>query len=367
MWKNCWQSLPVCASASTVCWCIFDVAAKEKEVAALHEQASAPDLWLDQTAAQTAMRRLAELEEEVSGWRAIERRVNDLSGLAEMAQADSDMSLAAELEQEAGSIGEELDRREFMLMLGGPHDQRNAILAVHSGAGGIDAQDWAEMLQRMYMHWAERRGYVVEIMDLTLGEEAGIKNVIIGVKGRYAYGYLRAERGVHRLVRLSPFDSAHRRHTSFALVEVMPEVESDVDVQISPDDLRIDIFHSSGHGGQNVQKVSTAVRITHLPTGIVATCQNERSQLQNRETAMSILRARLLERELEKQEEERARLKGAHVSAEWGNQIRSYVLHPYSMVKDHRTEHETGNTTAVLNGEIDDFIEAYLKQNVAAT
>lgn len=354
-------------SVSTGCWCIFDVATKEKEVAALHEQAAAPDLWLDQVAAQAVMRRLAELEEDVSGWRSLERRIADLAGLAEMAQLDNDTSLAGELEQEAASIARALDEREFVLMLGGEHDHRNAILAVHSGAGGIDAQDWAEMLQRMYMHWAEKRGFAIEIMDLTLGEEAGIKNVTIGVRGRYAYGYLRAERGVHRLVRLSPFDSAHRRHTSFALVEVMPEVESDVDVQIDPDDLRIDIYHSSGHGGQNVQKVSTAVRITHLPTGIVATCQNERSQLQNRETAMSILRARLLERELERQEAERAKLRGAHVSAEWGNQIRSYVLHPYSMVKDHRTEHETGNTTAVLNGEIDDFIEAYLKRTLAVT
>jgi peptide chain release factor 2 len=263
-------------------------------------------------------------------------------------------------------MGQDLDQREFMLMLGAQHDGNNAILAIHSGAGGVDAQDWAEMLQRMYTHWGERRRYDLEMLDVTLGEEAGIKNVTFSVKGRYAYGYLKAERGVHRLVRLSPFDSAHRRHTSFALVEVMPEVENDVEVQLNPDDLRIDIYHASGHGGQNVQKVSTAVRITHVPTGIVATCQNERSQLQNRETAMSILRARLLERELERQEEERARLKGAHISAEWGNQIRSYVLHPYNMVKDHRTQHETGNTTAVLNGEIDDFIETYLKQTIIA-
>lgn len=310
------------------------------------------------------MRRLAELQADSSGWRDLERRLNDVAGLAEMARADGDTSLLDELAGDAQQISTELDRREFLLMLNGRHDESNAILAVHSGAGGIDAQDWAEMLQRMYLHWAENRGFKADILDLTLGEEAGIKNVTLAIEGRYAYGYLRAERGVHRLVRLSPFDSAHRRHTSFALVEVMPEVDDDVEVQINPDDLRIDIFHSSSHGGQNVQKVATAVRITHVPTGIVATCQNERSQLQNRETAMSILRARLLERELEKQEEERARLKGAHISAEWGNQIRSYVLHPYSMVKDHRTEFETGNTTAALNGEIDGFIEAYLKQQM---
>jgi len=308
------------------------------------------------------MRRLSDLQSEIADWRDLEHRLDELAGLAELAQADGDSSLVDELSREAQRISNELDKREFLLMLGGPHDANNAILAIHAGAGGVDAQDWAQMLQRMYMRWAERRGFSTEILDLTMGEEAGIKSVTIAIRGRYAYGYLKAERGVHRLVRLSPFDSAHRRHTSFALVEVMPEVENDVEVQINPDDLRIDIYHSSSHGGQNVQKVATAVRITHIPTGIVVTCQNERSQLQNRETAMSILRARLLERELERQEEERARLKGAHVSAEWGNQIRSYVLHPYNMVKDHRTDYETGNTAAVLDGEIDDFIEAYLKQ-----
>lgn len=310
------------------------------------------------------MRRLAGVQEEAAGWRNLERRLDDVAGLAELAQAEGDTSLLVEITAEGAAIGAELDEREFLLMLGGEHDWYNAILAIHAGAGGIDAQDWAEMLQRMYTHWAEARRFSVDILDLTLGEEAGIKNVTMAIRGRYAYGYLRAERGVHRLVRLSQFDSAHRRHTSFALVEAMPEVENDVEVQIGPDDLRVDIYHASSHGGQNVQKVSTAVRITHVPTGIVVTCQNERSQLQNRETAMSILRARLLERELERQEEERVKLKGAHISAEWGNQIRSYVLHPYNMVKDHRTGLETGNTTAVLNGEIDGFIEAYLKQAV---
>jgi len=349
-------------SALIACWCVFDVAAKEKQAADLQQEAAQPDFWLDQSTAQATMRRLSDLQSEIADWRDLEHRLDELAGLAELAQADGDSSLVDELSREAQRISNELDKREFLLMLGGPHDANNAILAIHAGAGGVDAQDWAQMLQRMYMRWAERRGFSTEILDLTMGEEAGIKSVTIAIRGRYAYGYLKAERGVHRLVRLSPFDSAHRRHTSFALVEVMPEVENDVEVQINPDDLRIDIYHSSSHGGQNVQKVATAVRITHIPTGIVVTCQNERSQLQNRETAMSILRARLLERELERQEEERARLKGAHVSAEWGNQIRSYVLHPYNMVKDHRTDYETGNTAAVLDGEIDDFIEAYLKQ-----
>jgi peptide chain release factor 2 len=352
-------------SASTACWSVFDITKKEKEASELEQRAAEPDFWRDPVVAQTSMRRLAELQSDVSSWRLLQKRLDDAKGLAELAQTDDDESLAEELAGETKAIGDELERREFLLMLGEPHDANSAILAVYAGAGGIDAQDWAEMLERMYLHWAENRGYESEILDLTLGEEAGIKSVTIAIRGRYAYGYLRAERGVHRLVRLSPFDSAHRRHTSFALVEVMPEVENDVEVQINPEDLRVDIYHSSGHGGQNVQKVATAVRITHLPSGVVATCQNERSQFQNRETAMSILRARLLERELEKQEAERVALKGEHVSAEWGNQIRSYVLHPYNMVKDHRTELETSNSTAVLNGEIDDFIEAYLKQNVS--
>lgn len=308
------------------------------------------------------MRRMADLQADVAQWRALDSRIADLEGLAHMAAAEGDTTLLAELQSDAQEIAQELDRRDFMLMLGGKHDEKNAILSIHAGAGGVDAQDWAEMLQRMYAHWAEHRGYHVDVLDLTLGEEAGIKSVTLEIQGRYAYGYLKAERGVHRLVRLSPFDSAHRRHTSFALVEVAPEAEDDVELVIHPDDIRVDFFRSSGAGGQNVQKVSTAVRMTHIPTGIVVTCQNERSQLQNRETAMKILRARLLERELQKQEEERARLKGKHISAEWGNQIRSYVLHPYSMVKDHRTEYETGNTVAVLNGDIDDFITTYLKQ-----
>ncbi len=357
---------PHCASASTSCWCVFDIAGKEKQIADLVQQSGASDFWLDQAAAQRAMRRLADLQAEVGSWRELAKRIEEVHDLAQLSLADGDTSLADELANEAARLGEQLDRREFLLALGGEHDPSNAILAIHAGAGGIDAQDWAEMLERMYTRWAERRGFTSDILDLTLGEEAGIKSVTLAIGGRYAYGYLKAERGVHRLVRLSPFDSAHRRHTSFALVEVMPEVENEVEVVIDPDDLRIDIYHASSHGGQNVQKVATAVRITHLPTGLVVTCQNERSQLQNKETAMKILRARLLEIELEKQEAERAKLRGKHVSAEWGNQIRSYVLHPYNMVKDHRTSVETSNTTAVLDGEIDAFINAYLKEMVAA-
>jgi len=274
-----------------------------------------------------------------------------------------DESLRDELETEVSSIESELEKRAFTAMLSGKYDAENALLAIHAGAGGTDSQDWAEMLERMYLRWAEKGGYQTEILDLTEGEEAGIKSITIAVDGDYAYGYLRSEKGVHRLVRLSPFDSAHRRHTSFALVEVLPQIGmDDPEIEINPADLKIDVFKSSGAGGQNVQKNATAVRITHLPSGIVVTCQNERSQLQNRENAMRVLRSRLLEIKQAEQDEEVAELRGAYTKAEWGSQIRSYVLHPYQMVKDHRTDYERGNAQAVLDGDLDEFMEAYLKQ-----
>lgn len=307
------------------------------------------------------MRQLGDLRAEVELWRGLERRVLDLSDLLALAQSEGETTLLTEIASETDKLAAELAPLEFQLLLGGPYDRKNAILALHAGAGGTDAQDWAAMLLRMYLRWAERRGFQTEILDTTPGEEAGIKSVTVAVRGPYAYGYLKAERGVHRLVRLSPFDAAHRRHTSFVLAEVMPEVETDLEVELDPDDLRIDVFRSSGAGGQNVQKTSTAVRIVHIPTGIVVTCQDQRSQLQNKETALRILRSRLLALKLEEQEAERARLKGKHVPAGWGNQVRSYVLHPYNLVKDHRTGYETSNTTAVLDGEIDGFLEAYLK------
>jgi peptide chain release factor 2 len=301
------------------------------------------------------------LRGEVEDWRGFERRIQDALELARL----EDESLRGELEAETEAIEKELEKRSFAAMLSGPYDDDDAILAIHAGAGGTDSQDWAEMLQRMYLRWAEERGYETEILDMTEGEEAGIKSVTIAVDGRYAYGYLRSEKGVHRLVRLSPFDSAHRRHTSFALVEVLPQITMDsAEVQIDPGDLKIDVYRSSGAGGQNVQKNSTAVRITHIPTGIVVTCQNERSQTQNRENAMRVLRARLFEIQQAKKEEEIAVLRGEYTKAEWGSQIRSYVLHPYQMVKDHRTEHETGNAQSVLNGALDGFMEAYLRENI---
>ncbi len=280
----------------------------------------------------------------------------------ELASLDDD-SLRGELEAETFALEQELEKRSFTSMLSGPYDHDGALLAIHAGAGGTDSQDWAAMLERMYLRWAERRGYKAEVLDRTEGEEAGLKSVTIAVEGLYAYGYLRSEKGVHRLVRLSPFDAAHRRHTSFALVEVLPQVAMDeAEVEINPGDLKMDVFRSSGAGGQNVQKNATAIRLTHIPTGIVVTCQNERSQLQNRENALRVLRARLLELKRAEKDQEIAVLRGEYTKAEWGSQIRSYVLHPYQMVKDHRTDYETGNTQAVLDGDLDAFMESYLRQ-----
>ncbi len=310
------------------------------------------------------MREATDLRDSITTWRELERRTNDLAELFDLAVAEDDEATLADVERELSEIGTELDRHEIELMFGGEYDRKPAYLSIHAGAGGTESQDWADMLLRMYLRWADEHRFKTEIVDLSHGEEAGIKSATVEVQGPNAYGFLRSERGVHRLVRLSPYDAAHRRHTSFALVEVMPETDDDVSVEINPDDVRVDVFRSAGAGGQNVQKNSTAIRLTHLPTGIVVTCQNERSQLQNKETAMRVLKSRLLELELEKREAEQARIKGEHLSAGWGNQIRSYVLHPYNMVKDHRTGFETSNTNAVLEGEIDEFLDAYLRQTL---
>ena len=308
------------------------------------------------------MRQLAEKRKLISDWRSIEKRLNDAGELSGLANEDA--SIKTEVEAELDGIAVALDRMELVAAFTSPYDSRNAILSIHAGAGGTESQDWVEMLMRMYLRWAERRGYKSDVLDSTPGEIAGIKTATIAIYGDYAYGYLKSEHGVHRLVRLSPFDADHGRHTSFALVEVMPEAQGGVDMKIAQEDLKIDVFRSSGAGGQNVQKTSTAVRITHLPTGMVVTCQNERSQHQNKEIAMRILESRLLEKELSKQAEERAKLKGKRVSAGWGNQIRSYVLQPYKLVKDHRTDFETVNPDAVLGGDIDDFVRAYLRSRV---
>jgi peptide chain release factor 2 len=291
----------------------------------------------------------------------MEKKSLDIADLITLATEEDDTSLQDGIQSEVGALTTQLEKLELELAFSGEFDSRNAILSIHAGAGGTESMDWADMLLRMYLRWAERRGYETEVLDITRGEEVGVKSVTISVSGDYAFGYLKSEHGVHRLVRLSPFDSDHARHTSFVLVEVLPEAETGTDVSINPDDLRIEAFRSSGPGGQHMQKTSSAVRITHLPTGLVVTSQNERSQHQNKDIALRILLSRLLELELEKQAEEKAKLKGKRIEAGWGNQIRSYVLHPYRMVKDHRTDYETGNTEAVLAGELDDFITAYLR------
>jgi peptide chain release factor 2 len=304
------------------------------------------------------MKQIADLKDEIHEW---EKLTNSIQELLELSKS-GDESFRPDLEKEAEQIGQQIDKLELSTLLSKPYDKGNALLSINSGAGGTDAQDWAEMLLRMYMRWAESSGYEVSVLDRSEGEEAGIKSITLLIEGKYAYGYLKAEKGVHRLVRLSPFDAAHRRHTSFVQVEVLPEVAAeDPEVEINPDDLIIDVYKSSGAGGQNVQKNATAIRITHKPTGIVVTCQNERSQVQNRENAMKVLRARLYDLKIQEQEKELAKIKGEYQKAEWGSQIRSYVLHPYQLVKDHRTDYETGNAQSVLNGNIDGFIEAFLK------
>lgn len=310
------------------------------------------------------MRDLSALREQVSVWDKVAADTEDALLLLDMAAAEGDESALVEVAAEVERLNEHYSKIEFQLALGGPYDRSDAILSIHAGAGGTEAQDWALTLMRMYLRWAERRGYESEITNQLEGEEAGIKTVTIEIRGPFAYGYLKSERGVHRLVRISPFDSSARRHTSFALAEVLPILDDQIEVQIDPGDVKIDVFRSSGAGGQNVQKNSTAVRLTHLPTGIVVTCQNERSQLQNRESAMRVLRGKLFDIELQRRETEQAVLRGKHVEAGWGNQIRSYVLHPYQMVKDLRTDVETGNTGAVLDGDLDAFMEAWLKQRV---
>ena len=311
------------------------------------------------------MRQLTRLKETVDVWNNLEKDAASLLELVELAIEDEDPSLEQQLLNEAERLFGELQTREFQLTLSGPYDDRPCIISVQSGAGGVDSQDWSEMLLRMYLRWAEKRGYKSRMLDLTEGEEAGIKSATIEVEGPTAYGYLKAEKGVHRLVRLSPFNNDHLRHTSFAHIEVLPAADDeDVDVVIRSEELKMDFFRSSGPGGQNVQKVASAVRLTHIPTGIVVACQTERSQHQNREYAMTILRARLLQRRMEEKAKALEKMRGERQSAEWGNQIRSYVLHPYKLVKDHRSNHQTSNAESVLDGDIDGFLNSYLLTTV---
>jgi len=323
----------------------------------LVDKSKTEKFWVDNRSAQSVMREISSLQEEIETWNSISKKTKNLLDLAKT----GDESFRGELLQEINQIKQKLDALELTILLSGPYDQGNALLSINAGAGGTDAQDWAAMLMRMYLRWAEKNNYSGEIITKSDGEEAGIKSITILIEGSYAYGYLRTEKGVHRLVRLSPFDAAHRRHTSFVQVEVLPEVTAeDPSITINPDDLIIDIYKSSGAGGQNVQKNATAVRITHRPTGIVVSCQNERSQLQNKENAIKVLRGRLYDLKLAEQEKQTSKLRGEYQKAEWGSQIRSYILHPYQMVKDHRTEYETGNIDSVLDGDINAFIETYL-------
>jgi peptide chain release factor 2 len=340
---------------------IFDLPSKKREIDAIEQESLAPDFYGDRAHAQRQMRQMSRLRDEVTTWEGLASRLDDLDELAQMLADEPDERLSAEIGQEVAVAEAELAKRRLTLLLNGEHDTKSAIISIHAGNGGTDAQDWTAIMQRMYMRWAESHGYKVELLDETEGEEAGIKSVTFSVDGPYGYGYLRGEAGAHRLIRLSPFDAAHRRQTSFAKVEVMPDIgDEPIEIIVRPDDIETDTYRSTGKGGQHLNKTDSAVRIRHIPTGIVVTCQNERSQIQNRETAMRVLKSRLYELEIEEREREAARLKGVHVEADFGNQIRTVTLHPYTMVKDHRTGAEQGDTASYLNGEIDHFIEAEL-------
>jgi len=346
--------------------CGFDSDSKKQEITHLEKMSLEADFWQNPERAKKAMQELAILREDVSRITGLHRRLSDIEELLNLEQ-DSHPSMETEITGELEELETAVEQLEFELSFSGRYDRHSAVLYLHAGAGGTESQDWAEMLMRMYLRWAEKHGYRAQVLDVSPGDEAGIKSATVEIEGNLAYGYLKSEHGVHRLVRLSPFDFNHGRHTSFALVEVMPEAdESDIHISLSSDDLKIDTFRSSGPGGQNMQKVSSAVRVTHLPTGIVVACQSERSQHMNKEIAFRILRARLLQLEIARRKEERDQLKGETVSAGWGNQIRSYVLHPYKMVKDHRIDYQVNDPEAILEGNLDELITAYLRSGYSA-
>ncbi|WP_337309657.1 peptide chain release factor 2 [Candidatus Aeolococcus gillhamiae] len=339
----------------------LDLDAKRARLRELEALINDPSLWDDPRNAATLTQEASRLREEIASVADIEKRTADAVDLGEMVEAEPDDGVTAEVSAELDSLEKELDRRELELLYSDPYSDNPAILGIHAGAGGTDSQDWAEMLMRMYLRWAEEKKYTVEFIDESAGDEAGIKSATLRIIGARAFGLLKSERGVHRLVRISPFDSAARRHTSFALVEVTPEIEDAVDIDIDPKDVREDVYRSSGAGGQHVNKTSSAIRLTHIPTGVVVTCQNERSQHQNRDVAWRVLRSRLLALKQAAHAEHVAELRGESMPAEWGSQIRSYVLHPYTMVKDHRTGVEVGNAQSVLDGNLDPFMEGYLR------
>lgn len=343
----------------------LDLEGRKKRIAEIDEIISTPDFWNNPEGGQAIMQEKKRLESKVDHYNNLAGKMDDLEVMIELAKEESDADLEQDIIDTLAEISKELDAFELETILNGDYDDNNAILSIHPGAGGTESQDWAEMLYRMYVRWAERHGYKVDVLDYLDGDEAGIKSVTLMISGENAYGYLKSEKGVHRMVRISPFDASGRRHTSFTAVEVMPEVENDTTIEIDDKDLKVDTYRSSGAGGQHVNKTESAVRITHIPTGIVVQCQNERSQIQNRATAMKMLTSRLVEEKIKQQEAEIARLQGEQQEIGWGSQIRSYVFHPYTLVKDHRTNFEKGNVNAVMDGEIDEFINAWLKQQAA--
>ena len=360
--KKCCKTVKRRWSASSACGGIFDENSLREQLAEVDTEAQDPDIWSDQDRARQVMSRRSQLQQQISTAESLVEAHEELEVLMEMA-GEGEEGADAELGAALKRISPLLDRVELTAKMTGEHDASNAFIEIHPGAGGTESQDWAQMLERLYLRWAERRGFGVEVMDEQPGEEAGIKGATLLVKGPYAYGNLRSENGIHRLVRISPFDSQSRRHTSFASAHVYPEVDDDVDLEIPEKDIRIDRYCSSGPGGQGVNTTYSAVRVVHEPSGVIVTCQNERSQIKNLASAMKVLKARLYELEMEKREEEMEKLKGPKKDISWGNQIRSYVLQPYRMVKDLRTDHEVGNADRVLDGDIDDFIEAFLHWN----
>jgi len=343
-----------------ICGDIFDLESKEKDIQELEKQSNDPALWNNPEKAQTLLRKLSSQKEIVKEWSDYQKELEDLALLLEMSQEEESSEVIAELDAESKKLLHNIESLELRGIMAAPEDKKDAILTIHPGAGGTESQDWAEMLMRMYLRWSDKNDFKSEVLDLLPGEEAGIKSVTIEIKGSHAYGYLKAESGVHRLVRISPFDASGRRHTSFASVFVVPEVDEEIEVDININDLRIDTYRASGAGGQHVNRTDSAVRITHIPTNIVVTCQSERSQHKNKSNAMKILKARLYQKKLEEEREKKQKLEDTKTGISWGNQIRSYVFHPYNMVKDHRTDYETSDIQRVMDGEIEDFINAFL-------
>ena len=345
-------------------WCAFDVESKLDKIGQIEKEISSVSFWHNTLMAQKKMKELSLFKSQTEPWFRFRRELENLIDVCDLLDIERDETLKKDVVTELDLIFDKINVEEFKVSLSGTYDYRSAIFAIHSGAGGLEAEDWAQMLFRMYKKWSDKRDFNINVLNVSVGEEGGLKSIVVEVAGDYAFGYLKSEKGVHRLVRISPFDSDHARHTSFALVEVMPVVEDTLEVSIDPSDLKIDVFKAGGAGGQSVQKNSTAVRITHVPTGLKVSCQNERSQYQNKNIAMKILSARLLQHNINDKAKQMSKLKGEHVSAEWGNQIRSYVLHPYTMVKDHRTGFNVTNADLVLNGDIQGFIDEYLRRNI---